>query len=245
MKKSLGIIGFGRFGQLAAKYLKKYFRISVSDLVNKTKEARKTGVTFTSIKECATNDIILICVPISDFEKVLQQIVPFLKNKALVIDVCSVKEKTVKVMEKLIPERCECIGMHPLLGPDTTKSGLKGKKIVLCPIRTKKLTQIKSFLRELGLIPITATPEKHDKQMAKSLALIHLLGKALHRINVERIEMSTPTHEKLMKLVDITINESEQLFVDMQLYNRFARETRKNLIKALIKIDGELDEKNI
>lgn len=241
--KSVGIIGFGRFGQLAAKHLAKHFKVFVSDHIDKRKEAREIGVTFAIAEECASKDIVLLCIPISEFEKVLRQIVPFLKKSALVCDVCSVKEEPVKVMRKLIPKECECIGTHPLFGPDTTKNGLQGKKIVLCPVRTRQLVSIKNFLKKLGLNIIMTTPKEHDEQMAMSLILIHFLGKALLKMGLERIELATPTHEQLMELVDIVRSDTEQLFVDMQTHNRFARKARKLLIEKLIKIDGELDAK--
>lgn len=243
MRKSLGIIGFGRFGQIASKHLTKYFRVFVSDCIDKRKEARIIGVKFASLEECATKDIVLLCVAISDFEDVLKQIIPFLKDGSLVIDVCSVKEKPVKTMEKLVPKECECIGMHPLFGPDTVKNGLKGKKIVLCPIRTEHLIHVKKFLSELGLSVIISTPEEHDKQMAKSLALIHLLGRVLCKVGANPVEMTTPTHKMFIDLINIVRNDSEQLFVDMQIYNRFTQKTRKVLLQELIKIDGELNAK--
>ena len=97
-KKSLGIIGLGRFGQLAAKHLKEHFRVFASDCTDKAREANKLGVSFTSVGACAGKDIVLLCVPISSFERVLKQIVPFLKKGALVLDVCSVKEEPAKAM---------------------------------------------------------------------------------------------------------------------------------------------------
>lgn len=240
MKKTIGIIGFGRFGQLAAKHLKKQFQVFVSDKTNRSKKAKRLGVTFSSLEDCAAKDIVLLCVPISSFEKVLKQITPFLKPGSLVLDVCSVKEEPVKAMKKLVPKHCECIGTHPLFGPDTAANSLKGKKIILCPIRTKRLTEIKKFLKGLGLNVIVVDPKEHDKQMAESLALIHLLGKALLNMGVRRTDLATPTHERLMELVDIVENNSEQLFVDMQTHNRFAKKARKCLITKLSKIDSSL-----
>lgn len=243
MRKSLGIIGFGRFGQLAAEHLTKYFRVFVYDCFDKRKESKRIGVNFAGLKECATKDIVLLCVAISDFEDVLKQIVPFLIDGALVIDVCSVKEKPVMIMEKLIPKECECVGMHPLFGPDTVKDGLKGKKIVLCPIRIKHLSHVEKFLSELGLSVIISTPEEHDKQMARSLALIHLLGRGLCKVSPNPVEMTTPTHKMFIDIIEIVRNDSEQLFVDMHIYNKFAQKTRRVLLQELIKIDGELNAK--
>ncbi len=240
-RKSIGIIGFGRFGQLAAKHLKKHFTVFVGDYINKREDARKIGVAFASVEECASKDIVLLCVPISNFEEVLRNMVPFLKKGAIVVDVCSVKEEPVKTMKKLVPKECEFIGTHPLFGPDSTKNGLKGKKIVLCPIRTRKLASIKNFLEKLGLHVMEGNPEEHDKQMAKSLTLSYFIGKVLVEMDIEKVEMTTPTHGQLIGLANIVRNDSEQLFVDMQTHNRFARKTRKALIEELIKIDEDLN----
>lgn len=243
MKKTFGIIGFGRFGQLAAKHLKNHFKVFVSNRSDKSKEAKKIGVVLTSVEECAGKDIVLICVPISEFENILKRIIPFLKKGSLVLDACSVKEEPVKTMKKLVPKDCECISTHPLFGPDSAKDGLNGKKIVLCPVRTKHLKQVKDFLTSLGLIVIVTTPEDHDNQMAKSLALVHFIGKVLLNTGIKKTEISTPTHERLMELVDIVKNDTQQLAVDMQLHNRFTKKIRKKLIAEFIKFDGELDAK--
>jgi len=240
MVKSVGIIGFGRFGQLASKQLKNHFDVFVNDVENKQKIAEDIGVKFTDLRNCATKNVILLCVPISDFKDVLKLIIPYLKN-SIVADVCSVKEKPVSIMKKLVPKDCECIGMHPLFGPDSVKNGLKNKKIVLCPIRTKKLVEIKKFLKKIGLKIIISTPREHDRQMAKSLGLIHLLGRSLNKIGIDKLEMTTPTHEMFIELVNIVKNDSEQLFFDMQRYNRYSNNIRKELIKELVKIDGELN----
>jgi len=243
MIKSVGIIGFGRFGQLTAKVLKKHFKVFVTDCVNKQNESKDIGVCFKSFKECAKQDVVILCVPISDFEEIVKQIVPFLKDGCLVIDVCSVKEKPVKIMEKYIPKTCDCLGTHPLFGPDTTKNGLKDKKIVICLVKLNNhsKTKFSGFLHKLGLKIIETTPGEHDKQMAKSLALIHFLGRGLEKISVQDVEMATPTHDMFVELVNIVQNDSEQLFVDMQQHNRFTCHVRKKLIKELSRMDGELD----
>ncbi len=241
MKSTVGIIGFGRFGQLSAKHLKEHFEVYVCDREKRRDEAKRIGVNISTLQECAGKDIIVLSVPISDFESVVKEMLPNLKPGALVLDVCSVKEYPIKVMDKLIPKECECIGTHPLFGPDTAQNNLKEKKIVLCPIRTKRLAGIKKFLNELGLKVIVAEPEDHDFQMARSLALIHLLGRALEGIGLEKIEMATSSHEMFLDLMNIANNDSMQLFFDIQRYNRFAKGTRKELIANLTKMDSTLD----
>ena len=114
----IGIIGFGQFGQFAAKHMKncKVFAADRSD-----KKNIADGVTFTSIKEAASKEIVILSVPINKFESVVNEIKDFLKPGALVLDVCSVKVKPARIMEKLMPKNVEIIATHPLFGAAVTR----------------------------------------------------------------------------------------------------------------------------
>ena len=241
MNKTVGIIGFGRFGKLTANILKPFFHIYIYDNNIDKKQLENNEFNFVDLKTCASKDIVLLCVPISSFEEVVKRITPFLKKGTLVIDVCSVKEMPVSIMKNNIPAFCECIGTHPLFGPDTVHHSLKGKKIVICPVKITNLAPIKSFLEKLNLTVITISARDHDYQMAKSLALIHFLGRGLDSIGVKQISLATPTHTTFINLIDIVRHDSKQLFLDMHTYNRFTKEVRRNLIEELIRLDGELD----
>lgn len=240
MKKTLGIIGFGRFGRLAAGHLKKHFKVWACDSKNLSEEAKKIGVEFGDLAECASKDVVLICVPISGFEGALKKAVPFLKKGSIVLDVCSVKEMPAALMKSQVPEWCDCIGAHPLFGPDTAADSLNGKKIALCPVRTCKLDDVKRFLEKLGLEVIITTPEEHDRQMAKSMVLVHLIGRALLEMGAQEVDLSTKTHEMFIEAAKVAKNDSEELFVDIQTYNRFAKKARKEIIEKLEKIDSKL-----
>jgi len=241
-KKSVGIIGFGRFGQLTAKHLSSHFDVFVSDTVDKTVEAERNNARFESLNECASKDIVILSVPISCFEKTVKEIAPLLKSSAIVADVCSVKEMPARVLNETIPINCQCIATHPLFGPETAKNGLKDLKIVLCPVRTKNTGNIVKFLESLGLEVIISTAEEHDRQMAASLALVHFLGKGLLGIGADKAKFATRTHEMFLELIEIVRKDSKQLFADMHKFNRFASATRKELIQKLTELDGELDE---
>lgn len=241
----IGIIGFGRFGMLMAKHLKKKFRVFVSDALDKSSDAKVRGVNFTTIEECAKKEIVILAVPISEFGKTLDRIAPFLKKGALVMDVCSVKEMPVKAMAEKLPQDVECAGTHPLFGPDSAKNGLKGLKIVLCPVRTGKLKKIERFLQSIGLETITASPEEHDKQMGKSQLMLHFIGNALFGIGANEVEMATPNHAKLMEVAGAVKNNSGLLFRDMNRFNRFAAGARRELINELARLDAAIGENNV
>lgn len=240
--KSIGIIGLGRFGQLMAHFLKGHFDVYVSNRSDKRDIADYLGVRYVTIEECAMKDIVVPCVPISHLKDVLLYIAPLIKEGSFVFDVCSVKLLPSKWMEEILPNNCSILCTHPLFGPDTTKKGLDGKMIALCPVRGVDMEKVKAFVSGLGLVPISATPQEHDEQMARSLALIHFLGNALDKIDIDEVRLATKTHEKLRELVKITKNDSRELFIDMHKYNPFVSSVRKELISSLMELDNFLDK---
>ena len=127
MKPNLTIIGFGTMGQQFAKALKPYYNILIANRSDKSRIARKLGVSFTqdiknSVKDA---DIVLLCVSISAVEKMIKLISPNLKPRSLVLDICSIKEKPMQIMKNRL--NCDFIGTHPLFGEVDT---LKNKKFV-------------------------------------------------------------------------------------------------------------------
>ncbi|MFH1234659.1 MAG: prephenate dehydrogenase, partial [Candidatus Diapherotrites archaeon] len=217
------------------------FEICAFDKVDRHVEAESLGVIFASFEECASSDIVVFAVPISSLRESLEKAVGFLKPGAIVFDVCSVKEFPVGAMAELVPEHCECIGTHPLFGPETAKNGLQGQKIVLCPVRTKRLEKIVSFFESLGLEVIVSGAEEHDRNMAHSLSLVHFLGKGLIGIGADKVEFATRTHEMFLELMNIVRKDSKELFEDMHKFNRFASPTRKKMVEELERLDRGLD----
>ena len=235
---TLGIVGFGRFGRLAAHHLKDHFDIKAFD---PGPASAREGVEMVSLADCCQAERILVAVPISGFEAVISEIAPLVRPGSLVLDVCSVKEHPMRVMARHLAGKCEFMGTHPLFGPDTAAQSLTGRSIVLCPSQDKALAQKASaFFRGLGLEVFTVTAEEHDRDMARSLALIHLLGRALLSVGADQVKISTKTHERLLELVAITNHDSRQLFLDMHRFNRHTARARKVLLEELTKLDQEL-----
>ncbi|MEM2918640.1 MAG: prephenate dehydrogenase [Candidatus Altiarchaeota archaeon] len=243
MKKKLSIIGFGRFGQVLAKFLTNDFEVFVTDKVKeKEKEAKKLGVKFVSLKEASSQKIVVLATPISKLKNVLLKIKPFLKENVLVLDTCSVKEYPVKLMKKILPKYVEILGTHPLFGPDSVKNSLKDRKIVLCPIRTKieTLTKVKKYLRSKGLEVIVASPQEHDKQVAKTLCLVQFIGRALLDMKVKEHQIDTLSYRRLLKILETVKKDTKELFYDMHHYNKYSKNFRRDFIDSLVKIDKKI-----
>jgi len=239
----IGIIGFGQLGQFMAKLLSKQFEVFVSDVVDRQKEAEETGAKFVSSSEAASKDIVIVSVPISKFEQVMNGIKNSLKKGALLIDVCSVKAKPAKIMKELAPSDVEVIAAHPLFGPQSGANGIEGLKIVLCPVRTSRLEQVKKALEKEKLKVIVTSPEEHDRQMAKTAILSHFIGKALVEMDISEPEITEPSFGKLMELKEMLEEDSFELFRDIQQNNGFAQETRDELFATLEKIRKSVENK--
>ena len=238
--KEIGLIGFGRFGRLAAKYLSEDFRVYVTNKNNKINSQK--NIIPSTLDQVCKKPVVIIAVPISEFENTLKNAEPLLKKDSLVIDVCSVKEHPASLMKKILPKSVQVLGTHPLFGPDTASDSIVGRKIVLCKARinTNLHELIKSFLKSKGLVVIETTPREHDRQIAKSLVLTHMIGRALIGMKAGNVDIDTMGYRALIKILDTVRNDSLQLFQDMNRYNRFAKKERQKFIGSLERLNKVL-----
>lgn len=242
-KPTLGIIGFGAFGRIAAKYLRPHFEIVVADNRLKAK-GNASSYKVVSLGEAAGAEVVLLCVPISEMEPVLKKIRRHIRASALVVDVCSVKSIPCRQMKRILPSSTKIIGTHPLFGPQSVKDGdLLGKNVVVCPVRSsrKEVAEFSGFLKSLGLNVFVMTPKQHDIEAAKAQALLHFAMRGLEDTGLRKARLPlTKSREKLIEAMDFVAGDSEQLFRDMNRQNPFASSERKKFIKLLQKIDREL-----
>lgn len=241
----IGIIGFGRFGQLLAKILKSKHQIMVYDKQVKLKnKAKYFGIIFADLNKICQQELIILAVPISAVKNVLQQIKDKTPAKSIVMDVCSVKEYPAKLMLKILSPKTQIVASHPMFGPDSAKYGLKRLRMVFWPIRITKqnYSRVKKVFGTLGLKIIQIAPKEHDRQNALSLALVHFIGRGLEKIQIKPQLLTTLGFERLLKVCETVTNDTWQLFQDMQTYNQFAKPLRKRFIKATEMIDKKLKD---
>ena len=243
MNKTMGIIGFGRFGRLAALHLKDHFDLVVYDTADCKDAAETLGVRAGQLEEVGGCPYVLLCVPISRLQPVLMELAPHLVERALVVDTCSVKEYPVSLMTAILPTYVDILGTHPLFGPDSAAKGLKGKKIVLCPIRTKDVDRVTIFLKRLKLHVLVCSPEAHDRGMASTQAIVQFLGRAFLEMGLTEDVVATPGYDQLIGILEVVQNDTPELFHDLQSFNRFASGMRQRLIESLMKVNQKLEDK--
>ena len=243
-KVQVGIIGFGRFGQLIARILESKFKgVHILVFARRRKKLGFSGsIEFTSLDRVCNADVIIPCVPISSFEEVIKSICRRIRSGALLVDVCSVKVYPVEVMRKYIPANVEILATHPTFGPDSTKGGLPGLTIVVHKVRIApaRFARFQQSCRDIGLKVIEMSPQEHDKLMAYSLAYTHLIGRIGERMRVKNTAIDTRGFAQLLKVQGYVVNDTIKLFRDVQNFNPYAKEMRAQFRQALDKIEEEL-----
>jgi prephenate dehydrogenase len=187
--------------------------------------------------------LVILCVPISAFKTVLEEIGPLLKKDAVVIDVCSVKVYPTRWMKASLPETVSILATHPIFGPDSAADSLKDRKIFLSPVRIGKspYQKIKNYLASKKLVLIESTPEDHDEQIAVSLALTHFIGRTLSEFSAAPLGIDSEGYKRLLHILEVVENDTWQLFYDMHHFNPYAEEKRAAFMQAMQKINDQLD----
>ena len=240
---SLGIVGFGAFGQLAALHLDQHFEISAYDpSPGLAQVAKQLGVRLTSLHAVSQADVILIAAPVSSFEQVVSEIADACKPGALIVDVGSVKVTPSEIMRRLLPDDVDIVASHPLFGPQSATKGIKGLKIAVCPIQGKRHARLAAFLRKaLGLTVIMTTPEDHDQEAAIVQGLTHLIAKVLLRMGPLPTRMTTKSFDLLSEAISMVQHDAPEVFEAIEKANPYAETVRRRFFDLAANLSVELD----
>lgn len=242
MDCTVGIVGFGRFGKLAARYLAADFPVRIYDPAAAIQDVASIGAEPVSLEAASRCKIVILAVPISCLQRVLDQVRPHLAPDGLVVDVCSVKEYPVRWMQAILPANIAILATHPMFGPDSAAESLQGRKIVLCPVRipAPRFKAVQNYLMAKGLAVIETSPSEHDRQIAVSLALTHFIGRSLAEIGARPQEIDTEGYKRLLNILGVVENDTWQLFEDMHRFNPYAPDARQRFMEAMQAIEKKI-----
>jgi prephenate dehydrogenase len=247
MKKyQIGIIGHSEFTKLMLEWLEPYADIVVSSR-SETEGDAGFGARFESLEQVLSQPVIIPSIPSQYFEEFFTKNKRLINIEALIIDICSVKVRPLKVLEELLPKTCSIIGTHPLFGPASVKknSGIKGLKCVVCPVRVGDdiLKEFESFLEnQLKLKVIRKTPEEHDKEMAYAMGLSHYIGRTMKMMNIPKSELSTLAYDDLYDMKRIQGEDSWELFQSIMNENPYVAEVNRQFKLAQKDLDERLKQ---
>lgn len=231
---SLGLIGFGAFGRLAARHLSPHFALHIFD---------PAFDGSAGLAETAGCQIVVIAVPVARMAETLRAIAPHVRPGALVLDVGSVKIEPARLMRDLLPPFVDIVATHPLFGPQSARDGLRGLKIALCPVRGSRIRIVAAFLRmALGLKVIITTPDAHDRDAALSQGLTHLIAKVLVRMEPLPEMITTRSFDLLYEAVEMVRHDPPQVFDAIERLNPYALEVRRRFFDLASALDAELHQ---
>jgi prephenate dehydrogenase len=232
-----GLLGLGRFGTLAAQLLSRRGEVWGHD---PKRPARPVpGVRLVGFEEACSARVVVMAVPMGSMQKVIGEAAWHLRQPVLVADTASVKVLPCRWMEAGFPTWAEVVGTHPLFGPDSASAGISGLKIAVCPLRLRRQRAVTRFLESLGLRVIVTDPDRHDRDMARTQAVVQFVGRALERMKARPEELDTSGYRKLLEILHYVRRDSLGLFLDMQRLNPHASGVREQLIETLQEIHQE------
>lgn len=224
MTKTLGLIGFGQFGRLAASLLADRFDIVVHDAAGLRETIEGLGLRAGGLEQAGACDVVVVAVPVAAMREVLQRVAPHVKPGALVVDVGSVKILPVQWMVETLPQHADIVATHPLFGPQSARGGLEGQRLVVCPVRGERHQRIVEIAESFGLVVSVTTAEEHDREMAYVQALTHLIGRALVSLDIPDEQLKTNSYQHLLDLCGLVGGDTFELFTAIQTMNPHARE---------------------
>ena len=140
----VGVYGLGRFGAFWAQQLAQ--KVEVVGYNRSKRDFSLEGVKIVDFKTLLSCDVIFLCVSISSLQETLHSLKGELSKHTVVIDTCSVKVYPSSLMLDILDDEQPLIATHPMFGPDSAKSGLKGLPLVFDEAKAKQILLISYFI---------------------------------------------------------------------------------------------------
>ncbi|MEQ8711569.1 MAG: prephenate dehydrogenase/arogenate dehydrogenase family protein [Cyclobacteriaceae bacterium] len=229
-EERIGVIG-GSQGM--GKWLVNYFQNKGFEVGFSSNDSRTQYLT--NVQLVTDSDVIILAVPISHMEKVMDQIFPYLEGRT-VIDVCSVKsgivEKFQRLHELYNSVECSYLSIHPMFAP--TIESVVGQVVLFnyAHVQNSDTTKKwKSFFAEDGAQVMEVDHIEHDKTMGIIQGLNHfnvfVSAKTLarHGDNMKLIKrFSSPTYRIFVIFFTRYVMQTPRLYAEIQIFNPYVKE---------------------
>ena len=203
-------------------------------------------------------DLVILAVPVGSMKTVANLIAPFLKKNTIVTDTGSTKRSVIRDVNPHIPDNVHFIPSHPLAGTEYSgpKSGFSSLFenrywLIVQDKQTKKTKKLINFFQKLGSIVEIVNTEYHDKILAITSHLPHLIAYTIvgtasdleTDLKNDVIKFSASGFRDFTRIAssdpimwrDVFLNNSDAVLEMLQRFN----EDLSDLQKAIRKKDGD------
>ncbi|ETR74409.1 MAG: prephenate dehydrogenase [Candidatus Magnetoglobus multicellularis str. Araruama] len=167
-------------------------------------------------------DVVVISVPIPVTIQMIQTIGPFVKERRLLMDLTSIKQKPLEAM--LAHTDAEVVGVHPLFGP---VENAEGQRVAICQGRGNSgLKWVKKVFDTGKLKILEMEPKEHDRLMGliqgvnhfSTLGLAHCIRSS--GFSIDEIEKcSTSTFKRRLDRIYKLLEQPADLFGSLLIDN--------------------------
>lgn len=195
-EKTVAIVGVGLIGgSIAAALNKRGFDgmlLGVGRNASRLKAAETAGLIHSHSVELAdaaeAADLLIFCTPVDRISPGVRTAAAKCRAGTLITDVGSVKESICRELVGRMPENVTFVGSHPLAGSE--KQGFEhadpnlfeARVTVVTPDPTTppdQLVRLKQFWESLGSRVVELSAEEHDRALAQTSHLPHVVAAAL------------------------------------------------------------------
>ena len=191
MFKKILIVGCGLIGSsilraiIEKKISKKIYILEKSKKnISKIKKINSNLIFLNKInKNISKIDFVILCTPMSEYEKIILKLNNFLPSNGLITDVGSTKKTLLETKNKKLNKRLNWIMSHPISGSEVSgpeygsKNLFKKKWCIIIRDKNKKAEiQVAKFWKKIGAKIVFMQSKEHDKIFSITSHLPHLIA---------------------------------------------------------------------
>ena len=251
-KLTVGIVGFGTFGQfLAKRFVAAGHTVLATSRGDYHALAKSLGVKYYQDSDdfCEAHpDVVILSTSILSLEGVLAQLpVQRLRRNTLFVDVLSVKEFPKQLLTAHLPPEVDILCTHPMFGPDSGKGSWSGLNFMYERVRigeesdrSERCDAFLNFFASEGCKMVEMTCEEHDLDAASTQFITHTVGRTLGAMKLQSTPIDTKGYQSLLSLVENTANDSFDLYYGLFMYNQNATEQLERFENAFDSVKRQL-----
>jgi prephenate dehydrogenase len=246
--KTVAIVGVGLIGGSIGMALRQRKLaeqvIGVGRRQESLRAARRVGaVDHTTIgieKGVAEAELIIVCTPVGRIVEDVRKAAMYCPEGALITDAGSTKQTIVAALDEGLPRGCRYLGSHPLAGNEKTgatfaKADLfEGRIAILTPTKNTRAEDydlLEGFWQTLGSVVVQLSPDEHDRALALTSHLPHLVAAAL----------VSAVPEKYFRLAGPGMHDTTRIAAgDAELWAQIFELNRDNVLSAITQFSANL-----
>lgn len=218
----VGIVGLGLLGGSIARAARQ--RLPGVELIgfDANEDVRRRAVAGSVIDDAPDSldglsraEFVVVCVPVSAVAAIVERLARG-NPRATVTDVASSKQSVIRMLAGRLPPGFAFVPAHPMAGGE--KGGLdagradlfEGKSCLITPTNATPAdatARVETFWRSLGATPQRSDPATHDRMVALTSHLPHLLAFAL----VENLAFDRPESRDVAPFIGRSLDEQIRL----------------------------------